>query len=303
MTANKLITLTTVLGIPDPFWTLLGYRFSALEAFCLLCARFRSSSDQYDLAMRYDRSQSSISQVVNGLAIWIDEEWQHLLDFDYEHLLSRENLARYAKALQRAGVPQVLIWAFIDCTIRQMCKPSFWQHQAYNGHKKFHALKFQALSLPNSIVAHLFGPEEGQRNDNYLAWKSGIWEKCRQHAIRIGADENTPIGEHYYHVFRDPTYGLSPALLSPFTSPSVEQREWNGLMSSVCISVEHTFGIVQQTWPFLNAHWKLKVFRSPIGTYYHVGILLTNAINCFRPNQTAQRYDCAPPSVFNYFHH
>lgn len=74
-------------------------------------------------------------------------------------------------------------------------------------------------------------------------------------------------------------------------------------MSAVCIEVEHGFRIVANTWPFLNAGWKMQVYSSPVGRYYQVGVLLTNCINCLRPSQVAQYFDCLPPELKEYLHH
>lgn len=185
----------------------------------------------------------------------------------------------------------------IDCTIWQMCEPFEWQQQAYSGHKKFHALKFQALCIQNGLIAHLFGPEEGCWYDNLLAGKSKIFEKWLEHA-RQPPDPNTPTTHQYY----DPAYRVSPVILSPFDNPDPDEHEWISIMSSVRISVEHSFGIVVNTWPFLNAHLKHKVYASLVGTYYRAGVLLSNAINCFNPNQTSQKYNCPPPTMEEYFH-
>ena len=84
---------------------------------------------------------------------------------------------------------------------------------------------------------------EGRRNDNLLLKESQILEKGREHAIRPGTDENTPMVERYYQIFGDPAYGVSPVLLSPFDgNKTAEQLEWNRDMSAVRMSVEHAFG-------------------------------------------------------------
>jgi hypothetical protein len=195
MTANELICLANVLEIPEPFQTASRYQFSAVEALCLLCAQFWTAADQFDLTMKYDRCQSLVSEVVNELAIFLDNSWNHLLDFDFNFLLSPENLACYTAAIHSAGAPVLTIWSFINCTLKQMCHPTRYQHQAYNGHKKYHALKFQALALPNGLIRHLFGPQEGRHNDNHLAEASRIFEKAWEHAYRLGANETTPIAK------------------------------------------------------------------------------------------------------------
>ena len=54
---------------------------------------------------------------------------------------------------------------FIDGTLRPIRRPEKRQRAVYNGHKRVHALKFQAVALPNGIIANLFGPVEGRRHD------------------------------------------------------------------------------------------------------------------------------------------
>jgi len=214
-----------------------------------------------------------------------NERWSHLLDFDHTHLLSSANLERYARAIHERGAP--------------VCS------QAYNGHKKFHALKFQAVMLPNGMFGHLFGPLEGRRNDNFLLSESGLLEKCIRYAVRTDTDEITPAEQRFLQIFSDPAYGISNQLLSPFVGPgerTTEERDWNAAMASVRIEVEHGFGIVANLWPYLNAGWKMRVYASPVGRYYRVGVLLTNVLTCLHGNHISQYFDCQPPELRDYLH-
>jgi hypothetical protein len=154
----------------------------------------------YQLSMQYDCSQTSISECVNELVEFLDEEWEHLLGCDEGHLLRPSELAQYADVIHHRGAPLKSVAGFIDCTIHRICHPTFWQRQAYNGHKKFHALKFQALMLPNEIIGHLCGPFEGHRNDNHLLSESGLLECLATFAHQENADENTPIKECYLEI-------------------------------------------------------------------------------------------------------
>lgn len=102
------------------------------------------------------------------------------------------------------GAPLNSVWGFIDCTIRQMCRPRYWQRAVYNGHKKFHALKFQVIMLVNRLFGHLYSPIEGRRNDNYLLTQSGLLDKYREHAIYPGVTDNSPPEAKYLQLFGDP---------------------------------------------------------------------------------------------------
>ena len=270
------------LQLPGHIETPSQFTFDPVEALGLTLAWFRTPGDQLELSLLYHRSQSAISEIVNWVVTFVDNSWQQLLNFDHEHLLSPYNLERYAKAIHGRGAPLDTIWGFIDCTIHRIARPSKWQRAAYNGHKKFHALKFQAVMLPNGMIGHLFGPEEGRHNDNFLLTKSSFLDTCAVHAIREGTDENTPAEEWFLQVFGDPAYGVSNQIISPyagFREWTEEEWDWNAEMAAVRIEVEHGFGIVQNTWPFLNAGWKMHVYSSPVGRYYRAGVLFTNAIN------------------------
>ncbi|KAF7331266.1 DDE Tnp4 domain-containing protein [Mycena kentingensis (nom. inval.)] len=302
--ADEIADLATAMQIPERVVTQNGCSFTRIEALGLLLARFRSDADLLELTTRYDRSVGAISQVVNELAIFLDEKWSHLLEFDTNGVLSPDSLQEYGDALEASGVPSNSIWGFIDCTIRCISRPSRFQRQAYSGHKKKHALKYQAVKAPNGHIAHLFGPMEGRRNDNALLHESGLEQLHYQHALRPGADARTALNERYYQVFGDPAYGVRPWLLSgyPRLDLSREEHEWNVLMAEWRIEVEHGFADVVRLWPFTNAWWKHRIWSSPVGCYYRVAVLLTNASNCLRPNQTSQYFNCQPPVLEEYFH-
>lgn len=318
MTGRDILHLVEVLQLPDPIHTNSDFRFSRIEALALTCARLASAGNQFDLSTRYCRPQSAISEIFNEVVTFLDDHWGHLLHFDSNYLLSPANLKHYADVIYKTGAPLQGIWGFIDCTVRPMCRPSHHQRQAYNGHKGFHGLKYQAVMLPNRLFGHLYGPIEGHHNDAFALDESGLMDECVLHARLPGlpeggsemgadgyADEAGSSDEvHYLQLFGDPAYGLNRQIISPFPKQgrTDNQQEWNIRMSKVRIEVEHGFALVTNNWQFLRAEWKHRVFLSPIGRYYRVAVLLTNALACIQPNQVAQYFNCAPPSVEDYFH-
>ncbi|KAL1943754.1 hypothetical protein VTO73DRAFT_4199 [Trametes versicolor] len=304
-TADELIELASVLRLPPVIITRSRYRTTRLEALALTCARLAHSGDLFDLVKDYDRSESAISEIFNHTVRAIDDTWAHLLDFDSNRLLSPQQLASYAASIRDAGAPTSTVWGFIDCTIRRIARPSRFQRAAYNGYKKYHALKYQAVLIPNGLFAHLFGPWEGRRTDPFLLSESGLLDRCAKHAVRLDADDGTPVEHRYFQLFGDPAYGVSPLLISPYSGPgqrSKREQIFNHRMSSVRIEVEHGFGIVLSTWPFLYTFWKHRVYMSPLGRYYRTAVLLTNARSCFHPNQVALHFNCRPPELDEYFH-
>lgn len=167
-------------------------------------------------------------------------------------------------------------------------------------------LQFNKPGPPSRVsIAHLYGLQEGRRNNNALLGESKSVEKCAEYAVRVGTDETTPAPEHYFQLFGDLAYGNSHHMISLFSGPgerTAEELTWNAEMSAMRIEVEHGFGIVLNQWPFLNDHWKHRVYASPVGRYYRVAVLLTNAMNTLRPNQVSQFFKCTPPSLEEYFH-
>jgi nuclease HARBI1 len=159
--------------------------------------------------------------------------------------------------------------------------------------------------LPNGIVGHLYGPFEGRRNDNFLLTNSGLLDCLAHFAHCPETNENTPIEDQYLQIFGDPAYQNGPHIMSPFAGEgerSDAKKEWNAEMSAVRIEVEHGFGIVSNTWPFLNANWKMHLYSSPVGRYYRVGVLLTNCLDYLRPNQVSHYFGCLPPTLSEYLH-
>ncbi|KAF7317937.1 DDE Tnp4 domain-containing protein [Mycena kentingensis (nom. inval.)] len=305
LAAPELTHLAEKLGIPEVFKTQSRHAFSRVEALGLLLARFRTAGDMYALTAKFDRAQSAISECVNELVEFLDEHWEHLLACDSEHLLHPSQMAKYAAAIADKGSPLPNIFGFIDCTIRRICHPTWHQQQAYNGHKKYHSLKYQALMLPNGIIGHLYGAIEGRRNDNFLLSDSALLEKLAMFAFPEEVDENTPVEESTFQIFGDPAYGVGPHIQSPFSGAGERDEDeaaFNAKMSKMRITVEHGFGNVANKWPFLNAGWKMRLYASPVGRYYRVGVLLTNCLNCFHPNQVSEYFDCAPPRLREYLH-
>lgn len=230
--AFEILELVIALDIPDPFITRNRYNFPAVEALSLLLARFRSGNDLFEICSRYDRCESSLSEVINELSEYLDERWKHLLDCDRDGILHPDQLAIYAAAIAAHGAPLHNCAAFLDCTLRRNTRPILGQAACYSGYKKCHMLKYQALMIPNGLIAHLAGPYEGRRNDNHLLASSQILTKLAQFAFRPDLPANAPAPQRNFVIFGDPAYGYGPHLASPFASDDLSENEkaWNAAM-------------------------------------------------------------------------
>ena len=75
-------------------------------------------------------------------------------------------IQQYSDAVSDKGAALNNCFGFVDGTVRPICRPGEHQRLVYNGHKRVHALKFQAVALPNGLIGHLFGPV-GKSSNSY----------------------------------------------------------------------------------------------------------------------------------------
>ena len=72
------------------------------------------------------------------------------------------------------------------------------QSTMYNGHKRGHAIKFQAIATPNRLVAKLYGPLEGRRHDSTMLADSAILPLLQQYSINQNGDQLCIYGDLVY---------------------------------------------------------------------------------------------------------
>lgn len=53
------------------------------------------------------------------------------------------------------GAPLDNCFGFLDGTVPPIARPGMNQRVMYNGHKRVHSLKFQAVAKPNGLTANL----------------------------------------------------------------------------------------------------------------------------------------------------
>ena len=185
------------------------------------------------------------------------------------------------------------IWGFIDGTVRQTCRPTYFQKQNYSGHKRYHGLKFQSIVTPDGFFGHFFGPTNGNRHDSFMLGESGVMPILG--AFMAGFDQP-------YALYGDPAYPQSGLLFGGFRNapPGSEMAAFNAAMSKVRESVEWGFMEITRTWPFLAQKSAMKVFKIPVARYYLLGAFLCNLRNALYRNQVSGYFDCAPLGLDEY---
>ena len=168
------------------------------------------------LTTKYTWSATAISEIINDTASHIYKAWSHLLQWDHVSTLSPVMLQTYADTLTVFGAPCKNVIGFIDCTIHKTCQPKVFQGTAYTGYKKHHGFKSQAMVLPNGLISHLAGPLMAPANDNTVLAESGLMDAMARYAIKPGSGPDDPPEQHFFQIYGDSVYGVSPHILSPY---------------------------------------------------------------------------------------
>ncbi|CAB4040950.1 Hypothetical predicted protein, partial [Paramuricea clavata] len=120
--------------------------------------------------------------ITNTVVDDLYERYAHLFEDHDQPWLSPENLQLYATAIHNKGAAIDNCWGFVDGTVRPICRPKRNQRDAYNGHKRVHALKYQSVVAPNGLIANLYGPVEEKRHDSRMLTMCGLLEKLQEHS-------------------------------------------------------------------------------------------------------------------------
>lgn len=273
-----------------------GYATDPLMATCIVLRRLATPARWCDLELLFGKHGPQLSIIFReALGIFMRENG-NLLDSAIPATFMSDRASRYASSiLTRNGCLNNVV-AFIDGTVIGVARPGgnfVMQLVLYNGHKRKHAIKFQAVTTPDGLCIHLHGPEVGRRHDMYLYACSGLDDHLPQ-ILSIDGKQ--------YIVYGDSGYTWRVFLEVPFSGANVTvvQRAFNKAMSKVRITVEWFFMEVKRLWGLTDADRKLRLGEMPAGLIYRAAVLLTNLRNCVSPNIISQYFACAPPSLEEY---
>ncbi|CAB3996987.1 Hypothetical predicted protein [Paramuricea clavata] len=79
-----------------------------------------------------------------------------------------------ARAVHEKGAALDNVWGFVDGTVRPISRPKLHQNVMYNGHKRVHAIKWQAVNAAIGLIVHLDGAVEGKRHDAAMLMMSAL---------------------------------------------------------------------------------------------------------------------------------
>ena len=150
--------LADVLGVPATFRCPQRTVADGIEGLCMLLKRMSFPCRYSDMIYRFGGPVPVLSMVTNQVVDYIYQAHGHKITQWNNQLLNPAALQTYADALERIGAALDNCFGFVDGTVRPICRPNEHQRTVYNGHKRVRALKFQSVTIPNGLIADLYGP-------------------------------------------------------------------------------------------------------------------------------------------------
>ena len=151
--------LSDALRIPNAFKCEQRSVVDGMEGLCMLLKRLAYPCRYSDMMQRFGgRPVPVLCMATNCVLDYIYEQHHHKMTEWNDDILNPAALQTYAECVHEMGAPLNNCFGFIDGTVRPICKPGTNQRILYNGHKRVHSLKYQAIAIPNGIIAHLYGP-------------------------------------------------------------------------------------------------------------------------------------------------
>ena len=150
--------LAEVLGLPEVFRCSQRTVADQLEGLCLLLRRMAYPCRYSDLIPQFGRPAPELSMISNCVIDEIFNQHAHRIKQWNHEILNPYQPEIYADAIHTKGAAPNNCFGFVDGTVRAISRPFENQEITYNGHKRIHAVKFQSVTLPNGLMANMYGP-------------------------------------------------------------------------------------------------------------------------------------------------
>jgi hypothetical protein len=328
--------LLPLLGLPEEVRTAWRSKCSSLEALCICLFRLSYANKWDRCVLLFGRAPSHLAGINLIVMEHLVTRFGHLLKMP-AYFTEPARLRYFADAMWAKGCRFGHCVGFIDGTLRRMARPKEMQRSVYNGHKKYHGIKFQNVTFADGMIVDQHGPYAGRRSDPYMMGASGICARLNarlrfQFIVSPGVDAaqaaanlqlHTPLDvtaptffsvnaagnptHIQYMIFGDKGYHAQPSgcILVPYKrygghELDDDELSFNRDMSTVRISVEWGFNKVVQQWGYLDNFKQLKAYKTPVAGYYIAATLLTNFHTCLHGNQTATYLNVEPPILEEY---
>jgi len=237
-----------------------------------------------DMVMLFGKDETVLNRSLYAMANLFNERYSRYLDeFGFPFLSGR--VEYLAQCVRCAGAPLPNCIGFVDGTVRRICRPIKYQRACYSGHKRYHGLKFESVTLPDGLFARFTGPFEGRQHDIILMREFGLLESLQHESISD------------FCIYGDPAYPLHPNLMVGFAGSRLSRAElqFNKKMNRLRVTVEWGFGLLITLWSYFDLKRQMKVPLTPIASFYRIAVLLTNIHSCMYGNETCRFFQTDMP--------
>ena len=186
------------------------------------------------------------------------------------------------------------------------------QRAFYSGYTKTCGLKYLLVNTPHGMTALLHGPESNRRSDPHLV------KSCRlEKQLRNLSAEFLPQGQkakcYGDSIFKITIFVQGPHNPHLYSDDFQDANEeycadllaQDRTLSAVRISAEWIIAVAQNKFPLVGDKKKFKLMSTnklqPAKSQINVVVFLTDVMTALYGNQISKYFDCAPPSLEEYF--
>ena len=142
-----------------------------MEAFCIMLFHWAYNTHLGMMSVFFSSSAPIISCIYNQVLEIVYKQIKPLLHWDANRL-TVEKLKEYADMIYQHGREEVEldwgIFGFINGTVCLITHPLINQELHYSRWKCYHAIKFQGVMAPDSIIMHASGPFSAKHHDVWM---------------------------------------------------------------------------------------------------------------------------------------
>ena len=164
----------------------------------------------------------------------------------------------------------------------------------YDGQEGAYGISFQSVVLPNGMIGDVSGPAPGASDPLDFTRKSELNSK-------LAAVQEGKLFQGKVH--GNSTGGNMSHVGSAFQGDSltVAQSAYNTDMEAARLCTVEQIAKISQMFPFMDVQHNHKVMLSPVGKYFTIAALLTNAHTTCYGCPTSTHFGMAPPTLEEYF--
>jgi hypothetical protein len=153
-TKDEIVQVVNAMQLPNPVVLPSRHSATSCEAMCIFLFRLSYPGRLCQSSRFFGRSRAALSLFYNYIVEWIYRRYHHLLTWDHVRITQR-HLERFTDAIAAQGAPLMNCIGFIDGTVRGICRPSYNQKIAFNGHKVSNATFIYVIYIKMVILTYL----------------------------------------------------------------------------------------------------------------------------------------------------